>query len=65
MGTINQPKPSEPKSPVHDSRPLQPGAVNPGPHISSPSSRVNSDAPEVFRDEMDQVEDIAHNRNEK
>lgn len=46
MGTINQPKPSEPKSPQPSSPPLQPG----GPTIShdntSDSQRPNYQTPD-------------------
>lgn len=42
MGTINQPTPSNPKSPQPDSPPLQPG----GPQISR-DNRADPDRPNV------------------
>ena len=50
MGTINQPKPSEPKSPQADTPPLQPG----GPKISRDNTadpaRVNHQTPDGQKD---------------
>jgi len=50
MGTINQPKPSEPKSPQADVPPLQPG----GPKISNSNTadpqRVNHQTPDGQKD---------------
>ena len=52
MATINQPKPSEPKSPQQDSPPLQPG----GPEISRGTTadpkRPNLQTPDKERDKF-------------
>ena len=53
MGTINQPKPSEPKSPQMDNPPLQPG----GPEISrsttSDPKRSNPHSPDETRNDRE------------
>jgi hypothetical protein len=52
MATIDQPKPSEPKSPQPDQPPLQPG----GPRISRPNTadpqRVNHQTPDSQHDKF-------------
>jgi hypothetical protein len=52
MGTINQPKPSEPKSPQPDQQPLQPS----GPEISRSTSadpkRPNLETPDSQEDKV-------------
>jgi hypothetical protein len=52
MGTINQPKPSEPKSPQPDTQPLQPG----GPQVSHDNTadpqRVNHQTPDGQSDTL-------------
>lgn len=58
MGTIHQPKPSEPKSPSPDQRPLQPGGVDASTN-AAPATRVNPQAPEILRDELDEAEEAA------
>ena len=53
MGTINQPKPSEPKSPQPDPVPLQPGGPPERSHSNNDSSqRVNPQNPEPRRDKF-------------
>lgn len=55
MGTINQPTPSNPKSPQADQQPLQPGNVERSRSNSADSSRPNYQTPdsqhEKFRDD--------------
>lgn len=51
MGTIDQPKPSEPKSPVPDQRPLQPGQTDDGRMNSMPGQRKNPQTPEIVKEE--------------
>lgn len=46
MGTIDQPKPSEPRSPQADQRPLQPGQTDAGLNKQETPSRVNLQTPE-------------------
>ncbi|HET7433956.1 MAG TPA: hypothetical protein VFN10_04490 [Thermoanaerobaculia bacterium] len=52
MGTIDQPKPSEPKSPQPDQQPLHPG----GPQVSRSNSadpnRVNHQTPDSQKDKF-------------
>lgn len=52
MATINQPTPSNPKSPQHDSPPLQPG----GPEISRSTTadpkRPNHQTPDSQKDKF-------------
>lgn len=52
MGTINQPTPSNPKSPQPDQQPLQPG----GPQVSRPDStdpqRSNQQTPDTQHDKF-------------
>jgi hypothetical protein len=45
MGTIDQPKPSEPKSPQPAQQPLNPGAVPSNPNTTTPQ-RPNPQTPE-------------------
>jgi len=46
MGTMDQPKPTTPKAPQQDQRPLQPGQTDSGnPHDASPS-RPNFQSPD-------------------
>ena len=59
VGTINQPKPSEPKSPVADQPPLQPGGASSDPMHSNPSTRTMPEADDVRRDELDKLEEAA------
>ena len=55
MGTINQPTPSNPKSPQPDPQPLQPGGPTESRQSAPESSRPNFQTPdtqhEQFRDE--------------
>lgn len=55
MGTIDQPKPSAPKSPQPDQQPLQPGGIEQTRPNSADPQRVNYQSPdtqhEKFRDE--------------
>jgi len=60
MGIINGPKPSEPKSPTGDQSPLQPGGtVSSNPLHSQSGTRVMPEAPEVLREEFQDVDDAA------
>jgi hypothetical protein len=65
MGTIDQPKPTQPKSPVPEQRPLQPGGSDSGSMNTTPATRVRSEAPEVLREEFDEVEEAAHRLHKK
>lgn len=65
MATINQPKPSQPKSPVADQPPLQPGGASHGPLHNAPSTRTMPEAPEVLREELDDAEDTARRFHDK
>ena len=61
MGIIDQPKPSQTKSPVAERQPLQPGgSIDGGRMSSAPSTRVNSEAPEVLREEMEELDELAN-----
>jgi hypothetical protein len=60
MGTIDQPKPTEPKSPVPDVRPLQPGSSDDGRMNSAPATRKNPQTPEIVREEIEPVEVPKH-----
>jgi hypothetical protein len=46
MGTINQPKPSEPKSPQPDVHPLQPGGPKISKNNTADPARVNHQTPD-------------------
>ena len=46
MATIDQPKPSEPKSPQPDQQPLQPGGPNVSRSNSADVSRPNPQPPD-------------------
>ena len=61
MGTVDQPKPSEPKSPVPDQQPLHPGGmVQSGNEFIA--ERSNPQTPEVTRDESGEEEHRHHGR---
>jgi len=60
MGTIDQPKPSQPKSPSGDQQPLQPGGLVDSSTRSVASTRVTPEAPDALRDELDDVDKAAH-----
>lgn len=52
MGTIDQPTPSNPKSPQPDSQPLQPGGVERSRSNSTDSTRVNHQTPDTQHDKF-------------
>lgn len=60
MGTIDQPKPSEPKSPVPDQRPLQPGTTDDGRLNSLPATRTNPQTPEIVKEEIEEPDVLHH-----
>lgn len=60
MGTIDQPKPSEPGSPVPDQQPLQPGGTVDSRANSFSAERKNPQTPEITREESGEEE---HRRN--
>lgn len=47
MGIINQPKPSEPKSPQPDQQPLHPGGPQESRSNAADPSRVNHQTPDT------------------
>jgi hypothetical protein len=51
MATIDQPKPSEPKSPQPDTRPLQPGQTDTGSANEAPQ-RPNFQTPDSQKDKV-------------
>lgn len=57
MAIIDQPKPSQPGSPVSEQQPLQPGGTTESKLNSLPSSRVNPQTPEIVKDEIGQDEE--------
>ena len=57
MGTIDQPKPSEPKSPVADQSPLQPGGVVESGVNEFSATRKNPQTPEIVKEEIGEDED--------
>ena len=62
MGTIDQPKPTQPGSPVPDQQPLQPGATTESRLNSSPSTRKNPQSPEIVKEEIGEDEDTHRRR---
>ncbi len=46
MGTIDQPKPTDPKPPQSDQPPLQPGGPQPSRSTSNDPKRVNPQSPD-------------------
>jgi hypothetical protein len=52
MGTINQPKPSEPKSPQGDTPPLQPGGQETSRDTTPDPQRVNYQPPDSQKDKI-------------
>lgn len=52
MGTINQPKPSEPKSPQADTPPLQPGGPTVSHDNTADPARVNYQTPDGQKDKF-------------
>lgn len=52
MGTINQPTPSNPKSPQPDQQPLQPGDVQVSRSNSADTKRVNHQTPDSQHDKF-------------
>jgi hypothetical protein len=52
MGTINQPKPSEPKGIQPEQRPLQPGETESGSAHDASPERVNYQTPETTKGEQ-------------
>lgn len=52
MGTIHQPKPSEPKSPQPDQQPLHPGDLNISRSNSADPARVNHQTPDSQKDKI-------------
>ena len=52
MGTIDQPKPSEPKSPQPDQQPLQPGDLPVSRSNSADPKRVNHQTPDSQHDKF-------------
>lgn len=57
MGTIDQPKPTEPKATSTDPQPLQPGGQATSNRSASPSTRVMPEADDALRSESDRVDD--------
>lgn len=53
MGTIDQPTPSNPKSPQPDQQPLQPGGPQVSRSNSSDPKRVNHETPDSQDDKFD------------
>jgi hypothetical protein len=60
MATIDQPKPSEPGSPVPDQQPLQPGGTPDSKPNSFSSQRNNPQTPEITREESGEEEHRRH-----
>jgi hypothetical protein len=60
MGTIDQPKPSEPKSPVPNQQPLQPGGTTESGVNSFSPQRNNPQTPETVREESGEEEHRRH-----
>ena len=54
MATIDQPKPSEPKSPQPDQQPLQPGGPAPSRQGSADPQRSNPQTPDSQQDKIRQ-----------
>jgi hypothetical protein len=52
MATIDQPKPSEPKSPQQQQRPLQPGQTDSGSPDDATPSRPNFQTPDSQKDKI-------------
>lgn len=52
MGTIDQPTPSQPKSPQPDQQPLQPGGPQVSRNNSADAKRPNYQTPESQRDKF-------------
>ena len=65
MGTIDQPKPSQPKSPSGDQQPLQPGGLVDSSTRSVTSTRVAPEATDALRDELDDVDEAAQRLHDK
>ena len=57
MGTIDQPKPTQPGSPVPDQQPIQPGATTDSRLNSAPSTRSNPQTPEIVKEENPEAEE--------
>ncbi len=51
MGTIDQPKPSAPGSPVADQQPLQPGGTTESEPNTFSAQRNNPQTPEIVKEE--------------
>jgi hypothetical protein len=64
MGIVNQPKPTEPHSPVPDVHPLQPGVVHSETNIES-ATRIRSEAPEDLRHESENIGELEHAEHER
>src|SRR5438045_937581 len=62
MGTIDQPKPSRPGSPVPEPRPLQPGTTDDGRMNSTPGTRTNIQTPERIKEEIGETDAHDHER---
>ena len=60
MAIIDQPKPSQPGSPVPDQNPLQPGGVQDSRLNSMPSERSNPQTPEIVKEESGENEEVRH-----
>lgn len=58
MGTIDQPKPSEPKSIQPEQRPLHPGQTSVGDTRETTPSRKNPQTPDSQKDKFGQDEEI-------
>ena len=56
MGTIDQPKPSEPGSHVPDQQPLQPGGTTESRANAFSSQRNNPQTPEIVKEESGEEE---------
>lgn len=57
MGTIDQPKPTQPGSPVPDQQPMQPGATTDSRLNSASSTRSNPQTPEIVKEENPEGEE--------
>ncbi len=55
MGIIDQPKPTEPKSPQPDRRPLAPGQTDDGRMDSASTQRPNPQTPDAHGEEHDET----------
>jgi hypothetical protein len=62
MGTVDQPKPTEPKSPVGGQPPLQPGQTDSGLVNRLEPTRKNPQTPEIVKEEFEEPEIPHHHK---